>query len=58
MSEELSGEFSRCLAREFLGERKGRSVSQIVEDNTGISKGAFHVLLALGIIAYLNRNKN
>ena len=45
MSAQISGEFSRGLARTVLGETRGRSVSRIVQDETGLSMDIFHILL-------------
>jgi len=43
---------SQVLAREVLGERRGRSISQIMADNLGISKDSVHLLMFLGVAAY------
>lgn len=43
--EQMSGEFSRALAKAFLGENRGRTVSRIVTDVTGLPTGIFHILL-------------
>lgn len=55
MSSEVSGQLSRRVAKELLGEKRGRSVSQMVEDSTGISKDFFHLLLAAAAVALLTR---
>ena len=51
MSAQISGEFSRGLARTFLGETRGRSVSRIVQDETGLPMDIFHILL-VGLAAW------
>lgn len=51
MSNQISGEVSRGLARTFLGENRGRSVSRIVQDETGLPMDIFHILL-VGLAAW------
>ena len=53
---EASGQWSRNLAASF-GERRGRSVSQVVEDDLGISKGLFHTLLAVAAVIFGARRR-
>ena len=45
---------SQWFAREFLGERQGRSVSKITADNLGISVNGVHFIMFLGVALYLN----
>ncbi len=44
---------SQWFAREVLGEKEGKSVSQIIANNTNMSVNAVHFFMALGVIAYL-----
>ena len=45
--------FSRWLARNFFNEQGGRTLSQKVEDETGISKPVFHMMLGVVAIGFL-----
>ena len=49
---------SQLFAREVLGERQGRSISQIMADNLGINKNTVHLLMLFGIAVYLDSRKN
>ncbi len=49
MIEEISGDFSRSVARAF-GETKGRSVSRITADKTGKSMDIVHFFMGLGVV--------
>ena len=55
---QFSGQVSRDFAASLLGERRGRSISQIVEDTSGVSKEAFHLLLIVAAGTLLVRSSN
>lgn len=39
----------------LLGEKRGRTISQVFEDNTGISKDLFHLGLLFGGVYLIDR---
>ncbi len=45
--------FSKWLARSFFNEQSGRTLSQKVEDEIGINKPVFHVILGVVTIGFL-----
>jgi len=48
---------SQWFAREVLGERQGRSVSQRIANNLGISVDAVHLLMILSAVYLGSRRK-
>lgn len=51
----MNENISQWFAREFLGERYGRSVSQKIADNTGMSISNVHFLMVLGALWFNSR---
>lgn len=50
--------FSKWINRNFLGDKKDRSICQRVEDNFGIPKIATEIGIMIGIVAMINRFKS
>jgi hypothetical protein len=46
--------FSRWLAKNFFNEQQGRTLSQKVEDEIGISKPVFHTVLGIAVVGLLS----